>query len=67
MVVAGAPVPSRVHALKMSDMALDMLEAVQTVANPATDNDHVQIKIGELSSLTGHVIDKHQSDIYHLL
>ena len=47
MVVSGAPLPNQRHALQMSDMALDMLDAVQSVVNPAADSDHIEIKIGK--------------------
>ena len=49
MVVSGAPVPHRLHALMMCDMALDMIDAIQSVPNPATEDDHIQVKIGDVA------------------
>ncbi|XP_046395212.1 soluble guanylate cyclase 88E-like [Ischnura elegans] len=45
MVVAGAPDKDESHALKVCDMALDMVEAITDLKDPSTGN-HLRIRVG---------------------
>ena len=47
MTVSGAPVKKARHAEPISAMALDMLEAVKVIVNPASQNP-ITITIGEI-------------------
>ena len=38
MVVGGAPVKDDQHAIRICDMALDMLDAIQDLTDPSTGN-----------------------------
>ena len=45
MVAAGAPEPNEQHAMRMSELALDMRESVVDIIDPST-NDHIKIRLG---------------------
>ena len=46
MAVTGAPLKYKYHALKMSNMALEMRNASYDINNPIT-NKHIEIRIGD--------------------
>ena len=46
MVVSGCPERTEKHAENVADMALDMIQSVTTISNPAEDNEHLKIRIG---------------------
>lgn len=41
MVVSGAPETFKDHAIKVSDMALDMIDAIRDLKDPSTGKWHI--------------------------
>ena len=46
MVVSGAPLPTPYHAVYICEMALDMVYAITTIADPSRPMDHLNIRVG---------------------
>ena len=49
MVVSGAPIATKFHALYISDMAFDMLYSMSDIIDPSTGRN-MRIRIGECST-----------------
>ena len=48
MVVSGAPVKTKFHAVYVTDMSLDMIEAIKRVPDPSKPGNSLRIRLGKI-------------------
>ena len=48
MVVSGAPVVSKFHAVYIADMAFDVLSTMARLPDPSRAGEHLKVRLGKL-------------------
>ena len=51
MVVSGAPIVTKFHAVYIADMAFDMMDTMRQLPDPSKPGDHLKIRLGQCTTL----------------
>lgn len=72
LIVAGCPIKTSTHALKICDMAFDMMDGIQVMKDPYDGQDNIRMRIGchsgsVVAGIVGLKMPRQISDSYLLL